>query len=246
MRRSVGEARRPGRLGEDLTRLDQLAGRGHHREHDAGRGAPRRVADRDHLVAQQVAVLEAEPDARAGRGTGSPPRGIGRYGSGLSPPTSRVRRVIRRPAMASAIASYSPCCSSTSGAALRSRKRNSVRTRPAPSAPPRARPGRRPPSRGWRRRRTASRRGTRRAARRGRAGGRVARRISTARRRYSSSSSGAGSTCSSPRPPSRTTVVPSGMLSTSRPGRHDHRDVAGPGQDGGVRRRAALGEHALR
>ena len=42
--------------------------------------------------------------------------GIGRYGSGLSPPTSSVRRVTRRPPIASAIASYTACCSSTSGA----------------------------------------------------------------------------------------------------------------------------------
>ena len=56
---------------------------------------------------------------------------------------------------ASAIASYSACCSSTSGAELRPRKRNSVRTRPAPSAPAASAAGRRPPIRRWRQPRSA-------------------------------------------------------------------------------------------
>ncbi len=48
---------------EHLTRLDHLGRRRHHRDHDPGGGVPRRLTDRRHLVAQEVAVLEAEPDA---------------------------------------------------------------------------------------------------------------------------------------------------------------------------------------
>ena len=60
--RPVGQARRSGRLREDLACLEHLGRRRHHREHDAGRVAPRRLADRGQLVAQEVAVVEAEPD----------------------------------------------------------------------------------------------------------------------------------------------------------------------------------------
>ena len=61
--------------------------------------------------------------------------GWGRYGSGLSPPTSSVRSVIRAPCAASTSARYAATCSSTSGARSRPRNRNSVRTSPTTSAP---------------------------------------------------------------------------------------------------------------
>ena len=127
---------------------------------------------------------------------------------------------------------------------LRPRKRNSVRTRPAPSAPAaERRPGRPPRTRGWRPRRTPSRPVTTAGcSASARCAGTTLGELARPGARYSASSSGAGSTCSSPVPPSTTTVVPSGIASTSRPAATTTRDVAGPGQDRGVRGRAAVGE----
>ena len=152
--------------------------------------------------------------------------------------------MIRRPAMASAIASYTPLLLRDVGSRRSGRGRG---TRCAPARhrprPPRGPRGRRPPSRGWRPRRTASRRGRRRAARPGRADDRVAQRPRTARRRYSSSTVrrriDVQLTASTVEEHDRAL----GHAQHVRPGRDDHRDVAGPGQDGGVRRRAPLGEH---
>ena len=59
----------------------------------------------------------------------------GRNGSGLSAPTSSVRRTSGRPPSAAAIAVYVRTCSSSPGGSVRARKRNSVRSRPTPSAP---------------------------------------------------------------------------------------------------------------
>ena len=125
--------------------------------------------------------------------------------------------MIRRPAMASAMASYSACCSSMSGAVPRPRNRNSVRTSPAPSAPAASEdrasatePTLATTANGVPSGTTAGRSASARCWAR-----RWAR--SAARRRNSSSSSGEGSIRSSPELPSRMMVVPSGTLSTSRP-----------------------------
>ncbi len=61
--------------------------------------------------------------------------GRARYGAGLSAPTSRVRTIIGRPSKASAMAWYCAACSVSAGGVRRSRNRNSVRSRPQPSAP---------------------------------------------------------------------------------------------------------------
>ena len=117
--------------------------------------------------------------------------GIGRAGSGLSAPASRVRTTSGRPSSARAIWRSVSTCSSSSGSCARSRKRNSVRSRPTPSAP--SSHGAWPPrrrSRGWRRPPRARRRAWRPARARARArrhGGRRGARRAPARRRSSSS-----------------------------------------------------------
>ena len=58
-----------------------------------------------------------------------------RNGSGLSAPASSVRTISGRPSSASAISVRTATCSSSLGGSSRSRKRNSVRSRPTPSAP---------------------------------------------------------------------------------------------------------------
>ncbi len=58
-----------------------------------------------------------------------------RYGMDLSPPASNVRIMRGRPPKAFAVARYVWYCSSSSGADVRFRNRNSVRNNPTPSAP---------------------------------------------------------------------------------------------------------------
>ena len=60
--------------------------------------------------------------------------GTAAKGIGLSPPASRVRNTTRRPPKASPIDRYIASCSPTDGGSTRDANRNSVRTRPAPSA----------------------------------------------------------------------------------------------------------------
>ena len=61
--------------------------------------------------------------------------GSGSAGSGLSAPASSVRITSGRPSSADAIARRVLTCSSSCGNSARSRYRNSVRSRPTPSAP---------------------------------------------------------------------------------------------------------------
>ncbi|MCY1176311.1 hypothetical protein D9M73_165770 [compost metagenome] len=60
---------------------------------------------------------------------------IGQYGSGLSPPTSRVRTTSGRPARPSRTRRYSTSWVASSGACGWAMKISSVRNRPMPSAP---------------------------------------------------------------------------------------------------------------
>ncbi|MNO98198.1 hypothetical protein D3C76_899370 [compost metagenome] len=60
---------------------------------------------------------------------------IGQYGSGLSPPTSRVRTTSGRPSRPSSTRRYSASWVATSGAWGWAMKISSVRSKPTPSAP---------------------------------------------------------------------------------------------------------------
>ena len=205
--------------------------------------SPRRATDRRHLVAQEVAVLEAEPDAALAE---ERVRLVGHRQvrtTACRHPTSRVRRVIRRPVHGLERSRR------TRPAAPRPRATRSGRGTGTPCAParrrpprPRARHARRRRTRGWRPRRRRCRRGRPPAAPRGRAAEHVARPLPRRAARYSSSISGDGSTCSSPVAAVEEHRGAFGDGEHLRAGRHDDRDVTGPGQDRRVRRRTALGE----
>ena len=240
-RRPSGRPVGPGRLGEHLPGLDQLAGRRHHREHDARREAPRGLADRRQLVAQQVAVLEAQPDAalteeRVGlrghrqvrqRLVAADVEGAQRDRAGRPSP----RRSRRTP----------PAAPRRSARPLRSRKRNSVRTSPAPSAPAAsaARASATEPRLAATVNAVPSRETagcSARASCRARPLGSLAGALADTPRPAPSTAS----TCSSPVLPSSDDGGALGQGQHVAAGRHDHRDVPGPGQDRGVRGRAPV------
>ena len=157
----------------------------------------------------------------------------------MSPPTSRVRSVARRPPSAAAIAAYSVSCSSTT-AAPRGRGRGTRSGRARPRRRRRRRPARastteprlaattiRVPSRvtaGS----LADARGRGHDARPGRRPGPVARRPPPA----------SGSTCDLAGGAVHDDRRALGHREHVAPGRHHERDAAGPGQDRGVRGRA--------
>ena len=123
------------RLIEQLARGGDLGQRGDHRQHRLDRVLGGDAQDGAELRGQHARGGPAPAGCRAPRGTGCPPAASAAPGSGLSAPASRVRTISGRPSSATAISRSVSACSSSPGSSSRPRNRNSVRSRPTPSAP---------------------------------------------------------------------------------------------------------------